>query len=265
MKPYKMIQRDVPISMFEMQTYCPAIFAEEPHHSRSDKYTPISTADVVHALLEENFHPYMIGQSVSRDPTQYHTAKHMIRFRKGIKQADVMNEIILINSFNGSSAAKLLAGAFRGVCMNGLIAGKIIQEVSIPHRGQHLNDYIEGAYTIVNQFETVDEHRAAMESTHLSYDQAYNFADNALAIRWPDPDKRTLHPDHLLWSRRLEDNKTDLFTIFNRVQENLLKPRVTIIENGKTRSPRKIQNIDDLKHINQSLWDLAEQTLAEVA
>jgi len=63
----------------------------------------------------------------------------------------------------------------------------------------------------------------------------------------------------LLVPRRWDDRKSDLWSIFNRVQENLVKGGLTgRTANGRRQRTRPVQGIDQNLRLNRALWMLAE-------
>jgi hypothetical protein len=60
----------------------------------------------------------------------------MIRLRHAsqINGAEA-NEIVLLNSHDGTSSYQMLAGMFRFVCSNGLVCGDTVADVRVPHKG----------------------------------------------------------------------------------------------------------------------------------
>jgi len=258
-----MLVSDTPISREVMQATCPAIFASSPHSSRSDKYRFISTIDVLDALFDEGYHAYTCGQTTPRDTDRFGTAKHIVRMRKittpGI---DVKNEIVLKNAHNGESRSVLYAGVFRTVCMNGLIAGDIAQEIGIRHTGTTVGDYVEGAYEIIKQFDKVDDSRHAMEQTFLSTEDYKHFAEEALKLRWPDPETEHVDASYFTYPNRQVDLKKDLFTMFNIIQENLLRGGIYGYTNKHNhKKVRAITGIDQIISINKGLWTLADSMI----
>jgi hypothetical protein len=257
-----MLNSNTPISREQMYEVAPAIFATEPYSECSDKYKFISTVDVLDAMQGQGFHPYMIGQTTPRKTEKNNFAKHMIRLRKGTvpNNDGTYNEIILKNSSDRSSAAILMAGSFTIACMNGLICGNIVQEVHIRHSGNHVDEYIDGAYTICEQFEKVNESKARMQQRLLSFEEANEFATEALKLRWPDPEQETIQAEYLLTPHRREDLGHDLFTVFNVVQENIIRGGIKGYTNkGNVRSIRKITGVDQLTSLNKQLWNLSDQ------
>ncbi len=68
----------------------------------------------------------------------------------------------------------------------------------------------------------------------------------------------------ILTPRRHDDNKSDLWATFNRVQENVIKGGlrgVTVKANGErqNRKTREVNGIDQNVRLNRALWTLAEK------
>ena len=65
----------------EMHKIAPSIFATEAHESRSDRFAPIPTINVLRAVSKEGFKVVGVKQSKTRDETRRETTKHLIRLR----------------------------------------------------------------------------------------------------------------------------------------------------------------------------------------
>ena len=66
----------------EMRKAAPSIFATAAHDSRSAKFHPIATIDVLRSLQKEGFSPVAVMQSKARDESKKDFTKHMIRLRR---------------------------------------------------------------------------------------------------------------------------------------------------------------------------------------
>ena len=62
-----------------------------------------------------------------------------------------------------------------------------------------------------------------MEARNLVKDDQLQFAGRALALKYPNVSESGMIPAQLLTIRRREDIADDLYTVLNRVQENLLR------------------------------------------
>src|SRR6185312_17339458 len=116
------------LSNDELKAIAPSIFANEPWHAMSDRYTFIPTSVIVDRMRNEGFVPVKAVQSRTRIEGKGEFTKHQIRFRD-IRNGELpvlthlgqlFTEIILTNSHDGASAYKIDAGLMRLVCMNGM-------------------------------------------------------------------------------------------------------------------------------------------------
>ena len=140
------IKSNTPISLDVLRSNVPSIFADDKHHSRSDRYTYVPTSDIVVALDKEGFRPFLACQAKVRSENvdRADFAKHMIRFRHASTiNSDVANEIILVNSHDGSTSYQMMAGAFRFVCTNGLICGDLVDGEIAPVLRKNLGRHIQ--------------------------------------------------------------------------------------------------------------------------
>ena len=143
--PLPSLRSDYPLSDDQIHRVAPSIFADAPHESRSQRYAYIPTAAVLTELRKEGFQPFMVTQTRVRDEGKREHTKHMIRLRHAsqINGAEA-NEIVLLNSHDGTSSYQMLAGMFRFVCSNGLVCGNTVADVRVPHKGDVAGLVIEG-------------------------------------------------------------------------------------------------------------------------
>lgn len=250
-----------PLTDDQMRRVAPSIFADDPHHSRSDRYTYIPTIDVLNGLRREGFEPFMVCQARTRIADRREHTKHMIRLRhaSNIIGAEA-NEIILVNSHDGSSAYQMLAGMFRFVCANGMICGETVGDVRTPHKGNVVGQVIEGAFTVLDGFQRADAARETMKAVQLPSGADRAFARAALTLRYDDADAAPIRAEQLLLPNRIEDRGNDLWTTFNRVQENTIRGgQPGRNARGQRHTTRAVQGIDQNVKLNRALWVLAEE------
>ena len=256
------LRADYPLSDDQIRSVAPSIFAEEKHQSRSDRYTYIPTGEVLGALRKEGFQPFMVCQTRVRDTGKREHTKHMLRLRHAaqINGAEA-NEIILLNSHDGTSSYQMLAGMFRFVCSNGLVCGDAVADLRIPHKGDVIGQVIEGAYDVLDGFELVRERQEGMAAITLDHGESEAFARAALSLKYDDPVKPApITETQLLQPRRRDDDRPDLWSTFNRVQENLVQGGLSArTANGRRNRTRAIQGIDQNVKVNRALWILAEE------
>ncbi|WP_049233755.1 DUF932 domain-containing protein, partial [Pseudomonas aeruginosa] len=256
------LRSESPLSDEQIRAVAPSIFADAPHESRSERYSYIPTASVLQELRGEGFEPFMVCQTRVRRDDRRDFTKHMIRLRHAsqIDARGEANEIILLNSHDGTSSYQMLAGMFRFVCQNGLVCGDTVADVRVPHKGDVAAQVIEGAYEVLHGFQQAQESRDAMRAVTLGGGEAEVFARAALALKYDDPDKPApITERQVLAPRRLDDNRADLWSVFNRTQENLIRGGLLGRGgNGRRQRTRPVQGIDQDLRLNRALWLLAD-------
>ncbi|MBB3811439.1 DUF945 domain-containing protein [Stutzerimonas stutzeri] len=256
------LRSDSPLSDDQIHRVAPSIFAEAPHESRSQRYAYIPTATVLTELRKEGFQPFMVTQTRTRHEDRRDYTKHMIRLRHAsqINARGEANEIILLNSHDGTSSYQMLAGMFRFVCSNGLVCGDTVADVRVPHKGDVAGQVIEGAYQVLHGFDRALESRESMQAITLDEGEAEVFARAALSLKYDDPDKPApITESQILMPRRFDDHRPDLWSVFNRTQENLTKGGLHgRSANGRRQQTRPVQGIDSDIRLNRALWLLAD-------
>ncbi|EDT3088255.1 DUF945 domain-containing protein [Salmonella enterica subsp. enterica serovar Newport] len=254
------IRRDRPLTHEELMQYTPSVFGEDKHASRSDRYSYIPTITLLDNLRREGFEPFFACQSRVRDPGRRDYTKHMLRLRRaGQITGQQVPEIIILNSHSGESSFQLLPGVFRSVCTNSLVCGQSFGEIRVPHRGDIAGKVIEGAYDVLGVFDRVEEKREAMQSLLLPPPAQQALAKAALTYRFGE-EHQPVTTTQVLTPRRREDYGQDLWTVWNTLQENLLKgglPGRTA--KGKRSHTRAVNGIDGDVKLNRALWVMAEQ------
>ncbi|MGY2488384.1 DUF932 domain-containing protein [Cupriavidus sp. CP313] len=255
------LRSEYPLSDEQIRSVVPSIFAEAPHGSRSQRYRYIPTVTVLDELRGEGFQPFMVCQTRVRQDDRREYTKHMIRLRHASQiNGSAANEIILLNSHDGTSSYQMLAGMFRFVCQNGLVCGETVADVRVPHKGDVAGQVIEGAYEVLRGFDRVQESREAMQAITLDAGESTVFARAALALKYADPEKPApITESQVLMPRRTDDRRADLWSVFNRTQENLIKGGLSArTANGHRQTTRAVQGIDNGIRLNRALWLLAE-------
>lgn len=248
-----------PLSDDQIARIAPSVFAGGAHSSRSERYTYVPTIDVLNGLRKEGFEPFMCAQGRSRVEGKAEFTKHLLRLRApdAIDQG-AANEIILINSHDGTSSYQMLAGVFRFVCMNGMVCGETVKDLRIPHKGNIIENVVSGAYEVLEGFEYIREVKDEMSSLQLTRDEQTIFAQTALTLKYEE--EPPVAVEQALRTRRTEDRDMSLWTTFNKVQENLVRGGMAgVSANGRRMHTREVTAIDTNVKLNRALWTLAEK------
>lgn len=257
------IRRDRALTNEELQYYVPSVFSEDKHASRSDRYTYIPTITLLDNLRREGFQPFFACQSRTRDEGKREHTKHMLRLRReGTFRRDEVPEIILLNSHDGSSSYQMIPGMFRFVCTNGMVCGQTFGEIRVPHKGDIVGQVIEGAYEVLEIFDRVQESSAEMKGIQLKPEEQRILATTALNWKYDERNEGKhipLLPEDVLRVRREADKPGDLWTTYQRVQENLIKGGLWgKTAKGRHSKTRPVNGIDGDVKLNRALWEMAE-------
>lgn len=181
------------------------------------------------------------------------------------KVGDTMPRIVLTNGHDRSSAYNVEAGLFWLACLNGMMASSgDFGKVRVQHSGsKDLADRVlEGTYAVVNDMQEITARAGEMTSIMLNCDEQMAYAEAARDIRWGG--NSPVEADQLLLTRRHEDLPDDLWTTYNRVQENIIRGGLRGVDvAGKRRKTRGVNSINEDTRINRALWQLA-QKMAEL-
>lgn len=261
-----------PLTIEEIAQRAPSALATRPYDGMSAKYSHIATLGVIEAMIASGFQPFSAVQSRTRVPGKGDFTKHMLRFRhedvsQSLAVGDVIPEVVLINSHDGTSAYKLIAGLYRLICSNGLmVSDGEIDSISVTHKGDVLKDVVEGSHRLIGDTQRSLATVQNWTRLQLTDGEQAAFAESAHTLRFADADGKVttpITPAQLLAPRRHDDVGSDLWHTFNRVQENVIAGGVQAVQRDadgrrvRRVSTRRINGIDQDVRLNRALWELA--------
>jgi len=260
----------------QLRVIAPSIFANQASNQTSDRYEFIPTSNVVTGLRKEGWLPVLARETKVRKPEKKDFCKHMIRFRRQddleksygtVAVNDLVSEIVVVNAHDGTASFQLHAGVFRFVCQNGMIvADTTIENHKIRHSGKMVDDAIEAAYQIVEETPKVFNQIEHFQGITLDTNEQEILAESALTLRWPEED-RPFTAAQMLIPRRRSDQSPDLWTVFNRIQEKMLRGGIRGHKrqaSGRIQrtTSRAIKSVSEDLRLNKALWTLTEKFAA---
>jgi hypothetical protein len=242
----------------DLSRMAPATFAQVPAVGLSDRYRFISTINLVDQLRDRGWMPVAARQAHGRRSLPMF-ATHMITFEMPsmteVPVGGIVPQLRMIGNHMGSKAWNLIAGIFKKICANGLCISigdnteaRIIHvgdaEVSVSYALGNSVAKMDSAYRQITRWQDIE----------LSFDQRMQFALEAAAIRFGGELPNGVNANEFLTIRRDEDRNSDLWTVFNRVQENVIQGGVR----PRGRLLRGIRSATTDTNINLQLWALAD-------
>lgn len=256
----------------QLKAAAPSIFAKTAHSSRSARYAHVPTIDVLESLRKDGFVPTAAHESRIRSGHEDRAGyvRHLIRLRQrsdldtsGRKVGDVVPEVLLINSHDGTSSFRLDAGLYRMVCSNGLIIkSQDYGSIRVHHTGSEMLEAVnEAASHIISTLPNIIRVTKEWDKIVLTAAQRTRFANRALALRYNGNSPITAI--QALEARRNDDEAPTLWRTYNVLEENLAKGGIEgQTANGRKSTTRTIKSVNNQLHFERGLWELAEKLAA---
>ena len=243
----------------KLETY---LFTDEHCFEASDKYHFISTISVVDEIRSYGWYPVSASESSVRDEAKEGFQQHCVRFRQlddFLNPGQNVLELLLFNSHDRSKKFSISAGIYRFVCANGLVvADSVFESYDIKHIGDKENEVKNAVDNIVKAKEKIMDKITLFENTMLNESEKESFARASIPLRF-EKHLQVNYKD-LLEPNRISDDKNDLYTVFNTIQEHLIRGNLSGINKitGRRFTSKEIKSISTDAQINKSLWQMAE-------
>jgi hypothetical protein len=206
----------------------------------------IPTLDIVTKLQDEGWRLSGVAEQrgknrkISNNYVQLQHPDFAVQNNKGRDEA--YTSITIKNSCNGSQPLQMSLGMFRQVCSNGMIRfDEHAESQKIKHTEINARDLDRFITPMNNKVNKLLTEVSEMKHRGLSIEDMRKLATEAASLRYANLDD--INIDDLLIVNRVEDESNDLWTVFNRIQENLT---------------HDIVNLDEDIKLNQRLFALAE-------
>jgi hypothetical protein len=128
------------------------------------------------------------------------------------------------------------------------------------------NDVIEACYKVLDSFESQVSQVESMKLIQLNNEEKQILAESSVNLVFDaetiETNKKYNRPleQVLLAPRRTADTSDDLWTVFNRIQENAIKGgRRVYSAKGNFAKMREVNSIDREKQINVELMSIAQK------
>ena len=253
-------------SLEELKEVCPTIFTQRGSNNTSDKYVHIPTENVIRDMESLGWYVADAKQVKTRAEAKQGFQKHLVVFRNPDMKIErdgdtVFPQILVTNAHNGSSSFKFQTGIYRMICENGLIvATEEFDSISIRHMGYDYDTLKETIQTIVSKLDLTVESMNKMVNTKLQEDKILELAEKMINARLEGTNNTIdiAAIDEVNASQRKEDTGGDLWSSFNRIQENIIEGNFKYkTKNGKLRFARPVKNFQQDVELNKKMFNIA--------
>lgn len=210
--------------------------------------------------------------------------KHLIRLEnplyksiEGLSQNNnSVPQLVLLNSHDSSTSMQLFFGLVRIACLNGIIAGTAINSMRLVHSKSITSKLPQAIDYMVNNFGNFTNQVVALQNKTMSQAAQNEFVKRIYTARLESVNNIQKIDFSLPHALRAADTGNDAYSIFNRVQEKLIRggiqyayERQTKNEQGEvidTRlvhsTTRKIASVTAQVKLNQLVYDTAMELAA---
>jgi hypothetical protein len=267
----------------QIRARAPAVYAHDYAEDLSTKYGNFNSANAIEVMSDYGYGVTQAAQVKGRSEKSNIYGQHLMAFAKRHEinaLSEQQPEIIFYNSHDGKSSMKLFAGIYRFVCSNGIIAGEGFDQRMI-HYKSNLDSFENLLTYTAAKLESVTDFTARLQRITPDQEIINQFTKQALSTRYDylgnTPvgslitnmfDTRAVR--QALAVTRREDMADDAWTIFNRVQESVLRGGFDVLGPRKRygkkfigyKKTKAISSVKENVTINRKLWDIAQETLA---
>jgi hypothetical protein len=248
----------------EIKEKAKSIFATGGGENTSERYSHIPTYQIVEDMKVLGWEVVDVKEVKARKNVGFQ--KHLVVFRNNDividgKDGDtVFPQILLTNSSDGKNAFTFRAGLFRLVCENGLVVStQDFANMRIRHYGYKFENLKATITNIVEKLPLTVASMNKFKQIQLNKKQIIKLAKEALNIRFGEVEMNRITVDwnEFVKPTRREDEGTDLWSVFNVVQEKVLEGDFNYVAGNRSRKARKIKNFSQDMELNSRLYELA--------
>lgn len=284
-------QDNTSLDISTIQRLAPAVFSSDKALHLTDRYVSLHTSDLIPVMQDYGYVPVQAAQRGSRKtknsvlnnsvgileengkaPESFNA--HLLSFAHvDTLQQDLRPEIILYNSHDGSSSVQLYAGCYRFICSNGIVAGEGFNQ-RMYHSKSGMSGFEEMLKSTVESLPAMQERINMLRGVTLSVAQQQELARLGVSTRWDllpsdvEGIKGTYATHNTMQAAlrpsRMQDTSDDAFTVFNRIQETVIRGNAYVQSFtkaspfGNLRKARPVGSAKESIRINSELWDAVE-------
>lgn len=242
------------------------------HQRTSEKYAHVSSERIIQLFENKNF--TLEGVSKSRSKKYDGYQKHMMIFTRDDLRIDDENHLrfLVRNDHSGMGSVGIDLGIFRTICANGMEIGDKNFSHRIRHSGNAEQKVHQSFEYFMDNLIKIKTFIGDLKSNPTTREQREALAHMVCQYRLSGNKKLvSFDANSALEHRREEDTANDFYTVFNRLQESLLRGGISFDAWGKVRGEdreailkkrtRAITSLDMSMKANKAVYNMVEEML----
>jgi len=257
---------------------------KEAHSTKSAKFVPIQPSQLQTVLADHGFNlvHLKMGRARKLENAVHQTTIARYRSTDSLEIGGLWMDLVLkVPHLYG--ALQAYVGTYRQICTNGLVVGQKFASGRVAHVGDALTQLDKILPSLIAQHDQLIDHIRMMQSRNVTPNEVAQLTKQVAELRL-DGIKNIVDVQYadLMRPRRNEDQGTDLFTVLNVLQENVMRhglryttntldtaKNVPVIRNMTARpvtrnrqgDTESVRSVD----LNASIWDAAMSILDKSA
>lgn len=259
------------MEIYQSETTTNPIF--QTTHKNSKRYQQIESTDLVDYFQGKGWIHDTTSFAQPRDKTKLGFQKHVMIFEHPDLIIDDENrlQLLITNSHDGTSSIIFNIGIYRAVCANGMVVGTQFFEERLRHVGHNFYLELENIKDkIVARAPYILQTIKNMQATELTRMEVVVLAEEIAKKRFASlgDSLKQVNLRKLITPQRIADTSRDLYTVFNILQERVIRGGIEYVKEVHTKdlegnikvemknnTTREIKSIDGKRKLNQMVFD----------
>lgn len=203
-----------------------------PKSTLKPSYGFVSTRDLISRFQAKGWQVDKVQVNKVRDATREGYQKHMVTLVHpnltsipGLSTSNSARpQLVLLNSHDGSSSLRVMLGLIRFACLNGIISGTSLGDFRGVHSKNIMVRLDEGIDALTANIPKLVDQVTLLASKQFDALKLKEFLTNSVDARLKNVNNiRDVDYLKALDIVRPEDSGIDAFTLFNRIQEKVIR------------------------------------------
>jgi hypothetical protein len=262
------------------------VFQTQAKPTLKPTYQFASTQELIGSLQGSGWYPVETKVAAARSKSNAGFQRHIVQLHNdsfpeipgmtGENKSRV--QIAVMNSHDGSTALRMMLGFLRFACLNGVIAGTGLREFRAIHTGSLRDKLAVGVEYMTGGIDDLVKTMQHLQGTTFSKENLDVLVKTLVDERLRNANVVEGSVDYgsALQVRRNQDTNEDAFTVFNRLQESLMRGGIhyravrrtldldgkVVSEEVRNATTRKLSSIPQAVRLNTLAYDLAVKLAA---